>query len=138
MLLLIDSRSRLNTTDNAAKSKFEINPAINDVRKVSLLAFDFPVPADALEEGVYYVNIDELGTNVRGVDGNDTATFVLFRESEPDTRTQVYHTLTFKQSFTINTRSISQLTCNITYRNASNETVTLTADFNMLLEINGD
>lgn len=135
-LLLLDSRERFNPSVDQSYSKFRLTPAINNVRRVELLSFDLPIPEDANDEGVFYLSIDEFGQHVRGVSELSSGSFVLFRETEAGARTPIYNNITFHQSFEINDRSISELNCRITYRNSSNELLTLGADWNCLLKLN--
>jgi hypothetical protein len=140
MLLLIDSRNRVNTTDDASVCKFKLTPAIENIQSVSLLSFDLPIPDDTTnEEGVFYFTVSEFGENVRGTDGIDSATFVLFREMEAGSRNPTYSSTTYQQQFDLaRPRSINELNCRITYRNAFNESVVLGSEWNALISINNN
>jgi len=109
-LLLLDSRNRMNTGDDASTCRFVLSPAINNISRVSLLSFDLPIPAIESNEGVFLFTIDEFGTNVRGTNEGDNCTFVLLRETEPGTRTAIYSKITFEQSFEFPSRSLGVAT----------------------------
>ena len=135
MLLLLDSRDRVNSTEDPATCKFRLVPPIDNIRKITLHSFDLPIPDDAQDEGTFYIVIEEFGYHVRGCDNQDSGTFVVFRETEAGTRTPIYDNNTFHQSFEIPPRSISEINLRVVYRNASSETIVLGGDFNMLLNI---
>ena len=135
-LLLLDSRNRANSGDDASTCRFVLTPAITNIHTVSLCSFDLPIPAIEDDEGVFLFTIDEFGTNVRGTNEADNCTFVLLRETAPETRTALYSKITFDQIIMLPNRNINQLNCRISYRQGSGEPVVLGGDWSCLLKIN--
>lgn len=135
MLLLLDSRNRENSSDDASTCRFILTPAIEKISRVELLSFDLPVPAIESNEGVFLLTFDEFGTNIRGTDERDSFSFALMRESEPGARTAIYSSITFDQSFEFPLKTINNLNCRIRYRDALGVDVILGGDWSCLLRL---
>lgn len=134
-ILLIDSRNRENSGDDPSTCKFILTPSIDRVSRVSLLSFDLPIPAIESNEGVFLLTFDEFGMNIRGTNQVDSCSFVLIRETEPDTRTAIYSSITFDQTFDFPIKNINNLNCRITYRDALGVNIVLGGEWTCLLKL---